>query len=348
MQKTMVKQQNLSLEFTKLVAACFVVFIHAGFPGKLGAVVDTVARFAVPFFFAVSGYYSMDIGPEKIKKRGLHILKLHLITAVLSVIMACVSMRNSPVDLIYYLRHGVLPTGEEWIRWLTLQENPYGGHLWYLSSLLLCYGVLWVCRTFQNRLENGPLYQGGFTLFALFFLMSLMAKMEGMTIPFMVYRSGWIMGIPMFTMGMFLCQYRGQIVENFRLTNGKMVLLMGLGLVLSITQCLSGHASEMPLGMMLLVPVLLLFLQQNPRLPLKSRALEKVVARFGVVSTAVYLLHIAAIDVYNWFLKETALAVFGAREELLMPLVVLAMTFVGAFLWERVDALLSRKSRQRL
>uniref|UniRef100_UPI003FA49461 acyltransferase family protein n=1 Tax=Enterocloster clostridioformis TaxID=1531 RepID=UPI003FA49461 len=39
-------------------AACIaVVLIHYNFPGYLGIIIKTLSRFAVPFFFGVSGYY---------------------------------------------------------------------------------------------------------------------------------------------------------------------------------------------------------------------------------------------------------------------------------------------------
>lgn len=345
MAETKVKQQILSLELTKLIAACFVVCIHAPFPGKLGDIVMCLGRFAVPFFFAVSGYFSLRIDRTRIRKRMTHILKLHLITAVLCVAMGCILRIGNIQDLLYYLRWETLPDTNEWIRLLILQENPYGGHLWYLSSLLLCYGVLWGYETFWEGEsgKTGPLYRAAFTLFATFCAMSMLVRMEGMQVPFKAYRNGWLMGIPMFTMGMFLHEYQERIMNNFCLTDRKMALLMALGVVLTVMQQLSGGAGELPFGMLLLVPVLLLFLMKHPQLPVKNNWAQKLVSRFGVLSTAVYLLHIAALDLYNLFLKERALALFGTKEDMLMPLVVLAMTFVGAFLWERIDWILIGK-----
>lgn len=348
MAETKVKQQNLSLELTKLIAACFVVFVHAPFPGKLGEIVVCLGRFAVPFFFAVSGYFSLGIDRTRIRKRTVHILNLHLITAVLCVAMGCILRIGNIQDLLYYLRWETLPDANEWIRLLILQENPYGGHLWFLSSLLLCYGVLWGYETFWEGEsgKTGPLYRAAFALFAIFCAMSMLVKMEGVQVPFKAYRNGWFMGIPMFTMGMFLREYQERIVRNFHLTDRKMVLLITLGAVLTLMQQLSGDAGELPFGIILLVPVLLLFLMKHPQLPVKNSWVQKLVSRLGVLSTGVYLLHIAALDLYNAFLKETALALFGTKEDTLMPLMVLAMTFVGAFLWERIDWILMRKKRR--
>lgn len=49
--------RNKNLDAVKAVAACFVVFIHVGFPGETGQIIKVIARFAVPFFFMISGYF---------------------------------------------------------------------------------------------------------------------------------------------------------------------------------------------------------------------------------------------------------------------------------------------------
>ena len=51
------KKRNQIVDVFKIVSAIFVVFLHFPFPGYLGKAVFSIARFAVPFFFIVSGYY---------------------------------------------------------------------------------------------------------------------------------------------------------------------------------------------------------------------------------------------------------------------------------------------------
>ena len=51
-------QRNTTLELMKLLASYAVVFIHVLFYGRFGIIVDAIARFAVPFFFLVSGFFS--------------------------------------------------------------------------------------------------------------------------------------------------------------------------------------------------------------------------------------------------------------------------------------------------
>ena len=52
-----VKKYNYCLDFIKGIACIFVVFFHCSFPGIMGMSIAAVGRFAVPFFFMVSGYF---------------------------------------------------------------------------------------------------------------------------------------------------------------------------------------------------------------------------------------------------------------------------------------------------
>lgn len=49
--------RNRSIDALRAVACVFVLFVHCPFPGAFGVCVSALARFAVPFFLMVSGYY---------------------------------------------------------------------------------------------------------------------------------------------------------------------------------------------------------------------------------------------------------------------------------------------------
>ena len=53
----MVREQNYTLYSVKMIAAIAVVLIHCMLPGTIGIIVRNVARFAVPMFFIISGYF---------------------------------------------------------------------------------------------------------------------------------------------------------------------------------------------------------------------------------------------------------------------------------------------------
>lgn len=74
------KKQYDLLNALKIIAAFFVVCIHVHFPGDFGRGVVAVARFAVPFFFMVSGFFSFyenrDVLNIKYKRKIKHLLIL--------------------------------------------------------------------------------------------------------------------------------------------------------------------------------------------------------------------------------------------------------------------------------
>lgn len=53
-----VRQRNQAMECFKMIAAVLVVILHVPFPGKWGGIVTCLANFAVPVFFAITGYFN--------------------------------------------------------------------------------------------------------------------------------------------------------------------------------------------------------------------------------------------------------------------------------------------------
>ena len=79
-------RENLFLYAVKFIAAMAVIVIHTRFPGKAGEAIDAIARFAVPFFFALSGRYLLKADEETaadIRKRtGRSLKKLLIVTGI--------------------------------------------------------------------------------------------------------------------------------------------------------------------------------------------------------------------------------------------------------------------------
>ncbi|MBQ3795001.1 MAG: acyltransferase family protein [Butyrivibrio sp.] len=72
------RRDNYFLYAVRCIAALFVIVIHTRFPGKAGEILDALARFAVPFFFALSGRFLLDIedkAPVDIRKKAGNSLK---------------------------------------------------------------------------------------------------------------------------------------------------------------------------------------------------------------------------------------------------------------------------------
>lgn len=64
--------RNRTLDMVKAICAYAVVLLHVHFPGNAGIIANVLARFAVPVFFMVSGYFCFrgdDIGIYKNRKK---------------------------------------------------------------------------------------------------------------------------------------------------------------------------------------------------------------------------------------------------------------------------------------
>lgn len=70
------KKTNDTLYSIRFIACLFIILIHAGFPGALGALGTYTGRFAVPFFFMVSGYFGYRVTREKLEQRRSRIVSL--------------------------------------------------------------------------------------------------------------------------------------------------------------------------------------------------------------------------------------------------------------------------------
>lgn len=78
----MAKQYDTDTEVMRIIAAFFVVMIHASGLGSFSAVVyNSVARFSVPVFVIISGYYLLTCPPKgtALGKKGLRLFLLMLL-----------------------------------------------------------------------------------------------------------------------------------------------------------------------------------------------------------------------------------------------------------------------------
>lgn len=146
-------KSNNSIESMRFIAAFAVILIHYFYPkekdfGDLGLIVNQCARFAVPFFFIVSGYFLA----EKLKQGDKPIVYLNYIKKVLILYIAW--------QLIYFINP---PHGEIYIRgfwkaysnklhsvidqrWDYVIFKGWSQHLWFFLSLALTVGVFFLFR----------------------------------------------------------------------------------------------------------------------------------------------------------------------------------------------------------
>ncbi len=311
--------RNLSLECFKLLAACFVVFLHIPFPGEIGQLTVCLSRFAVPLFFAVSGWYSFGASGEKLKKRFARILLLELFGDILYVSWRCVRDFLAGETLLMCLGYQ-LPDLQALKMWLLWSVDPFAGHLWYLSATCLCYLVLWM-YTRLDRKNYRPLYAAGLVLLLGCFAMGEFSKFTGFRADYRICRSGLFTGLPVFLLGLFLRENRERAAAF-----GLPAALAGV--VLSVLEWKTLGSHDLYIGAVLTAAGILLATSRFPAVP---GWLTKAAAGFGSVSTAVYLVHLLLQEIYGHYFQYEAEIRFGAAEPWFRPLMILGASLTVGF-----------------
>lgn len=340
--------QNQSMDLCKMIASLLVLFVHIPFPGALGSLVDVSARFSVPMFLAITGYFNYGASAATIARRMLHIVKLTVFACIFYMISNALNAHfmGVPVwDLLAWDQ--VTPSLPVLMRWFMLHWNPFSEHLWYLSAVTLCYFLLWlyVSAFGEKPVNYRPVYLIGLFVGGLLIYSAVLLPWAGNGVDCHVYRNGWIMGISLFTLGLFLHEYQDTLFRNLHLKNRYLVVQMLFGFVLSLCEWGCGIVGEVTLGHLILLPALMTLLIRHPRLPVKSPVLIALISRFRSLSTAIYILHCAFIWVYDRFFQPLFYSFMGDAEALFRPFGVLILTLIGAVIWDQVDIYRSKKRK---
>lgn len=133
--------RNRTLDMVKAISAYAVVLLHVHFPGNAGIIANVLARFAVPVFFMVSGYFCFrgdDTEFVRTGKKIRHVLKLMLVAFPVCCLWELIQNHIDGASQKEWLE--ALVSGEH-IRQFLLYNNSsqVKWHLWFLPALLYCY-----------------------------------------------------------------------------------------------------------------------------------------------------------------------------------------------------------------
>ena len=336
------------MECCKLIAAVFVVFNHVEFPGELNGLVNSLSLFAVPIFFTISGYFNFGAGPETLSRRLKHLLQLYVTAIVVRLLLGCLFTELKGGSTVVFLRR-FLPDLQEIGNWLIFQLDNRMAQLWYLASACFCY---WILRCYvrffgEEPVDYRPLYLVGLSLFSVFFALGMLAPAIGMEVPYPLYRNAYFMGLPFFTLGIFIHAYQERILKQFNLTTRKQLLWIGWGVLLGILQWKAIGVGQVSIGALLEVIALMLFMISHPKLTGDTGVWNGLISKFGAWSTYIYLFHMIMLGVYLDFCASSVVAALGEWEPYVRPFAVTVLSFLFAVFFER-GAFLIRKMRRHL
>ena len=133
--------RNRCLDLIKFISAFMVVFIHIKFRGEFGDIVTALARFAVPLFFMVSGFFTYKISAKKIRNRMLKLFLLYLIASVIYHSWAILAaIKDLGINgLFLYIKSAF--TLYNLVCFLLFNMPFSSSHLWFLLALIYIYAI---------------------------------------------------------------------------------------------------------------------------------------------------------------------------------------------------------------
>lgn len=318
--------KNHCLNVWKGIAAFAVVLIHCTLPGVPGEIIKGIARFAVPLFFLISGYFAYGREDAVLKRRESHILRLYVGAVAVYYLWAALRYFLSQRTFAQ-MGAELFPDGGRTVSDLLLfNRTAMAPHLWFMGALVYCY--LFYRLLARKRLEE-RVYLLIPVLLAANLLLGEGRGLTGIAVPVRWIRSFWLTGFPFFLWGSwFACREKQ---GELRLHRGAGMALVAAGMLLSSVECLWSGYDELYVGSILTAEGLFRLALAFPDLGKGS-----LLARIGERDSAnIYLWHML---LRNFAALACLMAGFYETMacQLLMPFLVGAASTALAELMHRI------------
>lgn len=282
------KKQYDLLNAIKIVAAFFVVCIHVSFPKTVGSIVIGFARFAVPFFFMISGFFSYyedkSLLECKYKRKIMHLLKLFSGSVVLYFFYnSFVQIVNN--SFLEYVEN--IFSFNSFAELLIFNNVRVTEALWFIPALIYVYVVFYVIE--KKKITNKMYF-----LIPVLFLIGVILRemlefipnLPGIFSKSYLYRNFLFVGIPFFMLGHYIRVNEKKLSDKF--SDFALVTLMIIGSAQAVL-CNIFHASKsVYVGTLVAVFALFVFAVKNED-KINLPFLSKLGARYSLY---VYIFHI--------------------------------------------------------
>lgn len=319
--------RNKKLDAAKAIAACFVVFIHIGFPDRTGEIIRALARFAVPFFFMISGYFCYYEGGgavRKIPRKMKHIAKLAL-WSVLFYFFWELLMHILEKQSVYTWLLGVFQ--EETLKDFALYNatSAVKMHLWFLPALIYCYVLVYFIEKLHMRKAA---YCFIVVLLGICMWRAWICRLFGGFYHTMQYRNYLFTGMPFFLLGEWIrerqekevaCLQENKAGFRDKRTGRKAVWGMSTGIVWTIFEYCRMGEREIYAGTVIFTVSLFLWTVSESEFPKDSQKIHSrnlhafdqplnFLADIGKnCGFYIYLFHLAVADILKLMMKACSL-----------------------------------------
>lgn len=278
------RQINKSINVLKCLAIFAVICIHCKLfnLGAKGGVVVALCRFAVPFFFLVSGYFSFfdnnrSKAIEKYKVRTLHLVKLLIVANIIYFIFYNI-IRDFSIEKImslFYLNHIY--------EYIIFNVSPTGGHLWFIQALIYCYILFYVLAKLD--INANKLYKYVPILLLLCLVFGEFSHLTSNPYPYYFNRSFLFTGLPFFCFGYLIHDKEYRLKD---ISDKFIIYTIILGIFLSALEFLTVGTVEMYFGTILIAIMIFIYCVKYP-LKLDYKVTGWI---GGKLYTPMYLLHL--------------------------------------------------------
>lgn len=344
--------RNYCLDFVKGIACLFIVLMHVRFPASWRTLALSVTRFAVPFFFMVSGYYTFNPQKESfedVKKKVRHIVKIVFYASVFYLAFAAVQIalggETLHIHFTKYFDHtfsaaGPLKLKSELnlsvgsMKALLLFNLPaiIVPQMWFLFALLyvyLIYGLVykWTKKTAFYLIV--PSLWGGYILLA------QIAYALGYSVSTSNYRNWLFLGIPFFFAGRYIHEHQ----DALKIPNKILMAIVILSTILCpVEMALFGRVFGVHLCSFPQVLALFLLAVNNPG-AYQGSVLQKIGTKYSMF---IYILHL-----FVWHTMEYVYDFLGLSDNIVaqyaMPIVVIILTILLSMLCYHAQNKLDRR-----
>ena len=288
-------RRHYSIDFIKFFAVFAVVIIHAspfkqtdifGLDGsEIVFISDTLSRFAVPFFFVVSGFFfasKLNENPEwYVKKNVFKLIKMYTswvafyfaYDIVIRYIQSYVRHQNVEIQLNRYF-DGYW----SYVAFFYIGNTTSGGHLWYLTALI--WSILTVYLFFK------------FDKVKLLLVASLLFNAIGILSASVPEHDALFFGLFYTCLGFFIFENQDRLVEIVKpKLYGALIIFFSLLQIFEKKYLFSGQYffSTIP-------SVFLLFLMA---LKYSDFGKNTIISKIGSQSVGIYLIHVFFLNAFS-------------------------------------------------
>lgn len=337
-----VKKQYKNLNAIKIMAAFFVVCIHIRFPGDFGNAVVAVARFAVPFFFMLSGFFSFYENKEVLNAKYKRKIK-HLCT----IFTGSFLMYLAYDSLTHILNGSLMNYLADKFSFVALAEFIAFNHprvmeaLWFLPALVYATVVFFF---FEKKGITKKMY----FLIPVLFVAGVVLReiLEFTENPPQImkeaylYRNWLFVGLPFFMLGHWIKANEEKLQNKF--SDASLIVIMLVATAESVAVELLHTQKSLYIGTFFAVGALFVF-------ALKKEGSVKTgkLAVYGAeYSLYVYIFHIMVRNVLDKLLSAGALSAVGAKLSSVMPVIIFVLAFVASAVYVYIKKFIKSKLKR--